>query len=51
MLKLSKIGSAVMRLCIREIFEFKLMQTDPNWSNFLWDKESGKVGVLPNELN
>ena len=37
-----------MRLCIREIFEFKLMQTDPNWSNFLWDKETGKVGgVLP----
>ncbi|TIC20693.1 ABC1-domain-containing protein [Wallemia mellicola] len=41
-----KIGSAVMRLCIREIFEFKLMQTDPNWSNFLWDKESGKINLI-----
>ncbi|TIA89920.1 hypothetical protein E3P99_01825 [Wallemia hederae] len=41
-----KIGSAVMRLCIREIFEFKLMQTDPNWSNFLWDKETGKINLI-----
>ena len=38
-----KIGSAVLKLCIREIFEFKIMQTDPNWSNFLYDESTGKV--------
>ncbi|TIB31328.1 hypothetical protein E3P86_03348 [Wallemia ichthyophaga] len=41
-----KIGSAIMRLCISEIFEFRLMQTDPNWSNFLWDRECGRINLI-----
>lgn len=28
------IGANILRLCLREITEFKYMQTDPNWSNF-----------------
>ncbi|TIB68953.1 hypothetical protein E3P77_00756 [Wallemia ichthyophaga] len=41
-----KIGSAIMRLCISEIFQFRLMQTDPNWSNFLWDGECGRINLI-----
>ncbi|EGW06415.1 Uncharacterized aarF domain-containing protein kinase 4 [Cricetulus griseus] len=25
----------LLRLCLRELFEFRFMQTDPNWANFL----------------
>lgn len=30
-------------LCLRELFEFRYMQTDPNWSNFYFDPEAHKV--------
>ncbi|XP_069500845.1 atypical kinase COQ8A, mitochondrial-like isoform X2 [Ambystoma mexicanum] len=36
----------VLDLCIRELFEFRFMQTDPNWSNFFYDPQSGKVALL-----
>lgn len=28
---------------MHELFEFRLMQTDPNWSNFLYNAASRKV--------
>jgi aarF domain-containing kinase len=28
---------------LREIFEFRYMQTDPNWSNFLYNPETKKA--------
>lgn len=28
---------------MHELFEFRLMQTDPNWSNFLYNQSTGKV--------
>ena len=28
---------------MRELFEFNFMQTDPNWSNFLYNPESKQV--------
>lgn len=28
---------------MHELFEFRLMQTDPNWSNFLYNQATGKV--------
>ena len=34
---------AVLRLCLRELFEFRFMQTDPNWSNFFYNKETDQV--------
>lgn len=37
------IGGQVLRLCFREVREFRFMQTDPNWTNFLWNKEDQKV--------
>ncbi|XP_026519484.1 atypical kinase COQ8B, mitochondrial-like, partial [Terrapene carolina triunguis] len=27
----------VLRLCLRELFQFRFMQTDPNWANFFYD--------------
>jgi len=36
----------MLQLCLRELFEFKLMQTDPNWSNFFYNPETEKVSHL-----
>ncbi|CAD6584809.1 MAG: hypothetical protein CYPHOPRED_002858 [Cyphobasidiales sp. Tagirdzhanova-0007] len=40
------IGSVIMRLCLRELLEFRFMQTDPNWSNFLWNEETRKIELI-----
>ncbi len=40
------IGSQILRLCLREITEFKFMQTDPNWTNFLYNSKSKKLELL-----
>ncbi|XP_077409298.1 atypical kinase COQ8A, mitochondrial-like isoform X2 [Vanacampus margaritifer] len=36
----------ILKLCLRELFEFRFMQTDPNWSNFLYDPQAHKVALL-----
>lgn len=40
------IGTQILRLCLREITEFKYMQTDPNWTNFLYNDETKKLELL-----
>lgn len=40
------IGSNIVRLCLREIFEFKFMQSDPNWTNFLYNTSTHKLELL-----
>lgn len=30
------IGTQILRLCLRELMEWRFMQTDPNWTNFLY---------------
>ncbi|KAL8961843.1 MAG: hypothetical protein Q9193_001658 [Seirophora villosa] len=40
------IGAQVLRLCLREITEFKFMQTDPNWTNFLFNSKTRKLELL-----
>ncbi|KAK9394209.1 aarF domain-containing protein kinase 4 [Crotalus adamanteus] len=42
----NEICSQVLRLCLRELFEFRFMQTDPNWSNFFYDAERRKITLL-----
>ncbi|GCC34797.1 hypothetical protein chiPu_0013273 [Chiloscyllium punctatum] len=42
----NKICSNILELCLREVFEFRFMQTDPNWSNFFFDEEKQKVTLL-----
>jgi aarF domain-containing kinase len=40
------IGTQILRLCLREIIEFHYMQTDPNWTNFLYNKQTKKLELL-----
>lgn len=40
------IGTQILRLCLREITEFRFMQTDPNWTNFLYNAEQDKLVLL-----
>ncbi|KAK6439159.1 hypothetical protein LTR95_004631 [Oleoguttula sp. CCFEE 5521] len=40
------IGSQVLRLCLREVMEWQFMQTDPNWTNFLYNSSSQHLELL-----
>ena len=40
------VGSLLERLLFRELFEFRLMQTDPNFANYLYQRASGRVALL-----
>lgn len=40
------IGTQILRLCLREIVEFRFMQTDPNWSNFLYNSSNNTLELL-----
>ncbi|XP_056612792.1 atypical kinase COQ8B, mitochondrial [Triplophysa dalaica] len=36
----------ILQLCLRELFEFRFMQTDPNWANFFYNSEQNKIYLL-----
>jgi predicted unusual protein kinase regulating ubiquinone biosynthesis (AarF/ABC1/UbiB family) len=38
--------TALIELCLRELFEFRLMQTDPNFANYRWRPETGQIVLL-----
>ncbi|KAK9382258.1 ABC1 family-domain-containing protein [Kockiozyma suomiensis] len=40
------IATQIMRLTLREIAEFNYMQTDPNWTNFLYNEKTKKIELL-----
>ena len=40
------VGSLLERLLFRELFEFRVMQTDPNFANYLYLPASGRVALL-----
>ncbi len=42
----NRIVEQLIRLFLQELFDFRLMQTDPNFANFLFDQETGKIGLL-----
>ncbi|XP_066533541.1 atypical kinase COQ8A, mitochondrial [Hoplias malabaricus] len=42
----NEICENILTLCVRELFEFRYMQTDPNWSNFFYDPQTHKVALL-----
>ncbi len=44
--KRNELGDNLLRLCLAELFEFRFMQTDPNWSNFLYDIERDRIVLL-----
>ncbi|MBK1642621.1 ABC transporter [Chromatium okenii] len=39
-------ATLLMRLTLRELFEFALVQTDPNFSNYLYDATNGRIVLL-----
>ena len=40
------VGTQILRLCLRELMEWRFMQTDPNWTNFLYNRKSQKLELL-----
>lgn len=41
-----RLGEAILELCLLELFKFKAMQTDPNWSNFLFNPKTKVIGLI-----
>lgn len=40
------IAESTLKLCLRELFELQCMQTDPNWSNFLYDDKTRRLMLI-----
>ena len=40
------VGALLERLLFRELFEFRIMQTDPNFANYLYQPASRRVALL-----
>jgi predicted unusual protein kinase regulating ubiquinone biosynthesis (AarF/ABC1/UbiB family) len=41
-----RLGLVLERLLFRELFEFRVMQTDPNFANYLFQPETGRIVLL-----
>ncbi|MEO1293696.1 MAG: AarF/ABC1/UbiB kinase family protein [Pseudomonadota bacterium] len=41
-----RVVSSLVQLMLRELFEHRLMQTDPNFANYLYDEASGRLVLL-----
>ncbi|KAF8582538.1 ABC1-domain-containing protein [Ramaria rubella] len=41
-----EIASRIIELCLRELFQFRMMQTDPNWTNFLWNPHTRQIELI-----
>ena len=41
-----RIGRAIMYLTMQELFVWRLMQTDPNWGNFLYDVGTRRTTLI-----
>ena len=41
-----RVGTELERLLFRELFEFRMMQTDPNFANYLYRPEDGTIVLL-----
>merc|ERR1712070_1072340 len=42
----NQLAQRIVELCLRELFEYRFMQTDPNWSNFLYDPEERVLNLI-----
>ena len=40
------VGTRLLRLTLRELFDWRFMQTDPNWGNFLYDPATGVLNLI-----
>jgi predicted unusual protein kinase regulating ubiquinone biosynthesis (AarF/ABC1/UbiB family) len=41
-----ELGTVLQRLTFRELFEFRFMQTDPNFANYLFDPDARRLVLL-----
>ena len=41
-----KVANRILILCLKELFDFRFMQTDPNWSNFLYNPKKDLLYLL-----
>jgi aarF domain-containing kinase len=42
----NSVAARLLRICLRELFEFRFMQTDPNWSNFLYNPATDTIHLI-----
>ena len=42
----NRIARKLLKLTLRELFEWRFMQTDPNWGNYFYDAATKKIGLL-----
>ncbi|KJA22614.1 hypothetical protein HYPSUDRAFT_185942 [Hypholoma sublateritium FD-334 SS-4] len=40
------ISAGIIELCLKELFKFRTMQTDPNWTNFLWNAQTRQIELV-----
>lgn len=40
------VGTRLLRLTLHELFDWRFMQTDPNWGNFLFDTNQGVMHLI-----
>lgn len=41
-----RVATRLVELLLRELLEFGVVQTDPNFANFRYDPDSGRIGLL-----
>ncbi|KAK7050998.1 hypothetical protein VNI00_005110 [Paramarasmius palmivorus] len=44
--RVNGIASSILLLCLKELFEFRTMQTDPNYTNFLYNKHTRQIELV-----
>ncbi|KAF9257794.1 ABC1-domain-containing protein [Marasmius fiardii PR-910] len=42
----NEIASRIILLCLKELFEFRMMQTDPNYTNFLYNERTRRIELV-----
>jgi aarF domain-containing kinase len=42
----NRIGHTILYLTMKELFDWRFMQTDPNWGNFLYDVNNRTTGLI-----
>lgn len=42
----NRLGTLMIKLCFKELFEFKMMQTDPNPANYLYHQEADIMNLI-----